>query len=97
MSFLREGKILDRYLRTRSGKYGRITRGVMTPKRTPYGWYKGVGCRSLGRHTRKGQLTSFTPFVLTLNVGKYIVVQSKVPVFIMPDLTNFPVGLCSFT
>lgn len=29
-------------------------KGRLTPKMTPRGWYKGVGCRPLGFHTKKG-------------------------------------------
>ncbi|ELR25514.1 uncharacterized protein ACA1_296010 [Acanthamoeba castellanii str. Neff] len=48
-------------------------KGRLTPKMTPRGWYKGVGCRSLGFHTKKGT-----------------VVPAKVPVYVIPDLTDCP-------
>jgi len=75
MSFLRPSRrgVLDQFLR--KTKFGRVTRGQMTPKRAPHGWYKGVGCRSLGWNTKK---------------GRYIVASTKVPVYVVPDLTGFP-------
>eukprot|EP01121_Diplochlamys_sp_Union-15-3_P020005 TRINITY_DN7672_c0_g1_i1.p1 TRINITY_DN7672_c0_g1~~TRINITY_DN7672_c0_g1_i1.p1 ORF type:complete len:156 (+),score=23.60 TRINITY_DN7672_c0_g1_i1:66-533(+) len=45
-----------------------------SPKHLPPRWYKGRGCRSLGRHTRR---------------GGYILQKHKMPQVIVPDLTDF--------
>eukprot|EP01088_Endostelium_zonatum_P006252 TRINITY_DN1835_c0_g1_i1.p1 TRINITY_DN1835_c0_g1~~TRINITY_DN1835_c0_g1_i1.p1 ORF type:complete len:101 (+),score=13.30 TRINITY_DN1835_c0_g1_i1:5-307(+) len=57
------------------GKYGRsMTKGRVSTKHTTRGLYKGVGCRRLGRHTRK---------------GRYIVNPLRIPEYVVPDLTGF--------
>jgi len=55
-------------------KFGRVpSRGNLSPKRMPPGFYKGRGVRPIGRHTKK---------------GGYIIDPKKLPAFEVPDLTN---------
>ncbi|KAL9965287.1 hypothetical protein ACROYT_G029062 [Oculina patagonica] len=56
------------------GLFRGATRGVMTGKRGNKNFYKGRGVRNPGFHTRK---------------GGYMIVQKKIPEFIVPDLTGF--------
>ncbi|XP_059631307.1 uncharacterized protein LOC132274144 [Cornus florida] len=47
---------------------------ILTSKRGPRDYYKGKNCRPTGFHTRK---------------GGYVVVQEKLPNYVVPDLTDF--------
>ncbi|KAL4301363.1 hypothetical protein AHAS_Ahas17G0293400 [Arachis hypogaea] len=47
---------------------------ILSSKRAPRGYYKGKNCKPTGFHTRK---------------GGYVVVQEKLPNYIVPDLTDF--------
>jgi len=46
----------------------------LTGKRGNKNYYKGKGCRTMGRHTRK---------------GKYILMEEKMPDYMVPDLLGF--------
>eukprot|EP01089_Gocevia_fonbrunei_P013238 TRINITY_DN3339_c0_g1_i1.p1 TRINITY_DN3339_c0_g1~~TRINITY_DN3339_c0_g1_i1.p1 ORF type:complete len:117 (-),score=18.25 TRINITY_DN3339_c0_g1_i1:81-431(-) len=57
-------------------KFGNFLKGGnVSTKHTTTKQYKGVGCRSLGRHTKK---------------GRFIVMENKIPEYIIPDLTGCP-------
>ncbi|GJP50794.1 hypothetical protein CLOM_g9957 [Closterium sp. NIES-68] len=45
----------------------------LTAKRGPKNYYKGTGSRTMGRHTKK---------------GGYILMEEKMPTYLVPDLTN---------
>ncbi|KNA24640.1 hypothetical protein SOVF_013830 [Spinacia oleracea] len=47
---------------------------ILHPKRAPRNYYKGNNCKSTGFHTNK---------------GGYVVVQEKLPIYVVPDLTDF--------
>ncbi|KAL9263364.1 Large ribosomal subunit protein mL41A-like protein [Drosera capensis] len=47
---------------------------ILHPKRAPRNYYKGNNCKPTGFHTRK---------------GGYVVVQEKLPIYVVPDLTDF--------
>nr|GEV42789.1 39S ribosomal protein L41-A, mitochondrial-like [Tanacetum cinerariifolium] len=47
---------------------------ILTSKTGPRDYYKGKNCKPTGFHTRK---------------GGYVVVQEKLPNYVVPDLTNF--------
>ncbi|PIA59562.1 hypothetical protein AQUCO_00400445v1 [Aquilegia coerulea] len=47
---------------------------ILSSKRAPRDYYKGNNCISTGFHTRKGQ---------------YVVVEVKLPNYVVPDLTDF--------
>ncbi|KAH9740090.1 mitochondrial ribosomal protein L27 [Citrus sinensis] len=47
---------------------------ILSSKRAPRDYYKGKNCKSTGFHTRK---------------GGYVLVQEKLPNFVVPDLTDF--------
>ncbi|KAK2659808.1 hypothetical protein Ddye_006341 [Dipteronia dyeriana] len=47
---------------------------ILSSKRAPRDYYKGKNCKPTGFHTRK---------------GGYVVVQEKLPNYVVPDLTNF--------
>ncbi|KAL4357727.1 hypothetical protein AHAS_Ahas09G0215600 [Arachis hypogaea] len=47
---------------------------ILSSKRAPRGYYKGKNCKPTGFHTRK---------------GGYVVVQEKLPNYVVPDLTDF--------
>ncbi|KAK4352374.1 hypothetical protein RND71_027892 [Anisodus tanguticus] len=47
---------------------------ILTTKRVPRGFYKGKNCEPTGFHTRK---------------GGYVIMQEKLPNYVVPDLTNF--------
>ncbi|XP_076884963.1 uncharacterized protein LOC143534308 [Bidens hawaiensis] len=47
---------------------------ILTSKTGPRDYYKGKNCKSTGFHTRK---------------GRYVVVQEKLPNYVVPDLTDF--------
>lgn len=47
---------------------------ILTSKRVPRGFYKGKNCKPTGFHTRK---------------GGYVIVQEKLPNYVVPDLTDF--------
>lgn len=46
---------------------------ILTSKRGPRNYYKGKGCKPTGRHTSK---------------GGYVLMDEKLPRYIVPDLTN---------
>ncbi|KAL1820608.1 hypothetical protein ACET3Z_015477 [Daucus carota] len=50
---------------------------ILTSKRGPRDYYKGKNCKPTGFHTRK---------------GGYVVVQEKLPNYVVPDLTDFKLG-----
>ncbi|KAK4753413.1 hypothetical protein SAY87_022211 [Trapa incisa] len=47
---------------------------ILSSKRAPRNYYKGKNCKPTGFHTRK---------------GGYVVVQEKLPNYVVPDLTGF--------
>ncbi|KAF7829961.1 39S ribosomal protein L41-A, mitochondrial [Senna tora] len=47
---------------------------ILSPKRAPRGYYKGKNCKPTGFYTRK---------------GGYVVMQEKLPNYVVPDLTDF--------
>ncbi|XP_059279711.1 uncharacterized protein LOC132033683 isoform X2 [Lycium ferocissimum] len=47
---------------------------ILTTKRVPRGFYKGKNCKPTGFHTRK---------------GGYVIMQEKLPNYVVPDLTDF--------
>ncbi|KAK1384200.1 39S ribosomal protein L41-A, mitochondrial [Heracleum sosnowskyi] len=47
---------------------------ILSSKRGPRDYYKGKNCKPTGFHTRK---------------GGYVVVQEKLPNYVVPDLTDF--------
>ncbi|KAK4276840.1 hypothetical protein QN277_014945 [Acacia crassicarpa] len=47
---------------------------ILSSKRAPRGYYKGKNCKPTGFHTRK---------------GGYVVMQEKLPNYVVPDLTDF--------
>ncbi|KAG5612689.1 hypothetical protein H5410_023970 [Solanum commersonii] len=47
---------------------------ILTTKKVPRGFYKGKNCKPTGFHTRK---------------GGYVIVQEKLPNYVVPDLTDF--------
>ncbi|XP_016569172.1 39S ribosomal protein L41-A, mitochondrial isoform X1 [Capsicum annuum] len=49
---------------------------ILTTKRVPRGFYKGKNCKPTGFHTRK---------------GGYVIVQEKLPNYVVPDLTSFKI------
>ncbi|MFS7941301.1 putative ribosomal protein L27/L41 [Helianthus anomalus] len=53
-----------------------------TSKTGPRDYYKGKNCKSTGFHTRKGD---------------YVVVQEKLPNYVVPDLTDFKVYICGIS
>ncbi|WOG92226.1 hypothetical protein DCAR_0311489 [Daucus carota subsp. sativus] len=50
---------------------------ILSSKRGPRDYYKGKNCKPTGFHTRK---------------GGYVVVQEKLPNYVVPDLTDFKVN-----
>ncbi|XP_024976758.1 39S ribosomal protein L41-B, mitochondrial-like isoform X1 [Cynara cardunculus var. scolymus] len=50
---------------------------ILTSKTGPRDYYKGKNCKPTGFHTRK---------------GGYVVVQEKLPNYVVPDLTDFKGG-----
>jgi len=57
-----------------SKRQSKTVGGSLSPKHMPKGWYKGRNVPSIGRHTAK---------------GGYIVMPEKIPIYVVPDLTNF--------
>ncbi|KAL1296456.1 hypothetical protein AAHE18_19G283200 [Arachis hypogaea] len=55
---------------------------ILSSKRAPRGYYKGKNCKPTGFHTRK---------------GGYVVVQEKLPNYVVPDLTDFKMVLLMAT
>ena len=53
---------------------GKMMNGRMSPKMAPRGFYKGVGARPMGRHTR---------------LGRYVVDPMLVPQYDIPSLVGF--------
>ncbi|KAH7296132.1 hypothetical protein KP509_26G010500 [Ceratopteris richardii] len=53
----------------------RASLNILTSKTGPRNYYKGKNCLSTGRHTSK---------------GKYILIAEKLPKYVVPDLTGFP-------
>ncbi|KAH0683746.1 hypothetical protein KY289_021498 [Solanum tuberosum] len=49
---------------------------ILTTKKVPRGFYKGKNCKPTGFHTRK---------------GGYVIVQEKLPNYVVPDLTDFKI------
>ncbi|KAI3992931.1 hypothetical protein MKX01_009674 [Papaver californicum] len=47
---------------------------ILSSKRAPKDYYKGKNCKPAGFHTRK---------------GGYVVVDEKLPNYVVPDLTDF--------
>ncbi|XP_014500060.1 39S ribosomal protein L41-A, mitochondrial [Vigna radiata var. radiata] len=47
---------------------------ILSSKRAPRGYYKGKNCKPTGFHTRK---------------GGYVLMQEKLPNYVVPDLTDF--------
>ncbi|KAI3875342.1 hypothetical protein C5167_009760 [Papaver somniferum] len=47
---------------------------ILSSKRAPKDYYKGKNCKPTGFHTRK---------------GGYVVVDEKLPNYVVPDLTDF--------
>ncbi|KAF5194811.1 Mitochondrial ribosomal protein l27 [Thalictrum thalictroides] len=47
---------------------------ILSSKRAPRDYYKGKNCKPTGFHTRK---------------GGYVVVEEKLPNYVVPDLTDF--------
>ncbi|OIW14546.1 hypothetical protein TanjilG_12945 [Lupinus angustifolius] len=47
---------------------------ILSSKRASKGYYKGKNCKPTGFHTRK---------------GGYVLVEEKLPKYIVPDLTDF--------
>ncbi|KAM0891915.1 hypothetical protein ACQ4PT_026085 [Festuca glaucescens] len=47
---------------------------ILSSKRAPRDYYKGKNCKPTGFHTRK---------------GGYVMVDAKLPRFVVPDLTDF--------
>ncbi|KAK2434599.1 Mitochondrial ribosomal protein L27 [Trifolium repens] len=47
---------------------------ILSPKRAPRGFYKGKNCKPTGFNTRK---------------GGYVILQEKLPNYVVPDLTGF--------
>ncbi|CAL5092231.1 unnamed protein product [Urochloa decumbens] len=47
---------------------------ILSSKRAPRDYYKGKNCKPTGFHTRK---------------GGYVIVDEKLPRFMVPDLTDF--------
>ncbi|CAN6252359.1 unnamed protein product [Urochloa humidicola] len=47
---------------------------ILSSKRAPRDYYKGKNCKPTGFHTRK---------------GGYVIVDEKLPRFVVPDLTDF--------
>ncbi|XP_006647522.1 39S ribosomal protein L41-A, mitochondrial-like [Oryza brachyantha] len=47
---------------------------ILSSKRAPRDYYKGKNCKPTGFHTRK---------------GGYVMVDEKLPRFVVPDLTDF--------
>ncbi|RZC06731.1 hypothetical protein D0Y65_014269 [Glycine soja] len=47
---------------------------ILSSKRAPRGYYKGKNCKPTGFHTRK---------------GGYVVMQEKLPNYVVPDLSDF--------
>ncbi|WVZ91324.1 hypothetical protein U9M48_037512 [Paspalum notatum var. saurae] len=47
---------------------------ILSSKRAPRNYYKGKNCKPTGFHTRK---------------GGYVIVDEKLPRFVVPDLTDF--------
>ncbi|KAF5746788.1 39S ribosomal protein L41-A mitochondrial [Tripterygium wilfordii] len=65
---------------------------ILSSKRAPRNYYKGKNCKPTGFHTRK---------------GGYVLMQEKLPNYVVPDLTDFkyctgfssflfPVPICKF-
>ncbi|PIA36107.1 hypothetical protein AQUCO_03400188v1 [Aquilegia coerulea] len=50
------------------------TLNILSSKRAPRDYYKGKNCKPTGFHTRK---------------GGYVVVEEKLPNYVVPDLTDF--------
>ncbi|KAL6048047.1 39S ribosomal protein L41-A, mitochondrial [Balamuthia mandrillaris] len=72
LGFGSRSSILSSFMR---GKFSRSqSKGRMTPKMAPIGYYKGVGCRSLGYLNRK---------------ARFILVKAKVPEYVIPSLKDF--------
>jgi hypothetical protein len=69
-------------------------KGRLTPKMTPRGWNKGVGCRSLGFHTKKGTApppllfapsrTVLLQFFLIMPPLRAILISS--PIYVHPSM-----------
>ncbi|XVF36660.1 hypothetical protein REPUB_Repub19eG0076400 [Reevesia pubescens] len=47
---------------------------ILSSKRAPRDYYKGKNCKPTGFHTRK---------------GGYVLMQEKLPNYVVPDLTDF--------
>ncbi|XP_038703243.1 39S ribosomal protein L41-A, mitochondrial-like isoform X3 [Tripterygium wilfordii] len=47
---------------------------ILSSKRAPRNYYKGKNCKPTGFHTRK---------------GGYVLMQEKLPNYVVPDLTDF--------
>lgn len=66
----------------------RALRGKVNSKRGPKSFYKGRGARSLGKVDSKGFVSCI--FVFPNIQGHFHYQEKKLPVFHIPDLTNFP-------
>ncbi|OEL24349.1 hypothetical protein BAE44_0014632 [Dichanthelium oligosanthes] len=55
---------------------------ILSSKRAPRDYYKGKNCKPTGFHTRKGSCAF---------AGGYVIVDEKLPRFVVPDLTDFKV------
>uniref|UniRef100_A0A453P3K5 39S ribosomal protein L41-A, mitochondrial n=1 Tax=Aegilops tauschii subsp. strangulata TaxID=200361 RepID=A0A453P3K5_AEGTS len=51
---------------------------ILSSKRAPRDYYKGKNCKPTGFHTRK---------------GGYVMVDAKLPRFVVPDLTDFKLAV----
>ena len=49
---------------------------ILNTKRAPRGFYKGKGAQATGHHTK---------------MGRYRILQDKLPKYVVPDLTGFKV------
>ncbi|XP_038703242.1 39S ribosomal protein L41-A, mitochondrial-like isoform X2 [Tripterygium wilfordii] len=55
---------------------------ILSSKRAPRNYYKGKNCKPTGFHTRK---------------GGYVLMQEKLPNYVVPDLTDFKLILLKRT
>ncbi|XP_066356487.1 large ribosomal subunit protein mL41-like isoform X2 [Miscanthus floridulus] len=53
---------------------------ILSSKRAPRDYYKGKNCKPTGFHTRK---------------GGYVIVDEKLPRFVVPDLTDFKMPIAA--
>ncbi|MBA0597277.1 hypothetical protein Gorai_007088, partial [Gossypium raimondii] len=66
---------------------------ILSSKRAPRDYYKGKNCKSTGFHTRKGSILFFNFITEACTAGGYVVMQEKLPNYVVPDLTDFKVIL----